>query len=158
MFELEEVATRRRRPIMLQLATMIDVFVLIIVFLIKGTVLSNVSITLPSEMKAAKSVSREGLEAAPQVVLFNNEVEIGFLKQKYSLDEFTESRPGFVKDLKAQVDAYISQAAEKNSLVNVNFVTDANTSYSQIYDVVKVLRKAGFQSILFIAQGEGTTQ
>ena len=54
------------------------------------------------------------------------------------------------------VGDYIKNAANesKNSVVNINVVADAGTPYKTVFNVVKVLRLSGFQSVLFIAEGD----
>ncbi len=153
-FEFSEV--KRKRPVALQLTTMIDVFTLIIIFLMMSTVLGGVAIVIPKDMKTAKSVSKESMETAPQVVITNDKVLIPTLKTEYPLSFFFNQNPNELAQLKALVGAYIKNAANesKNSVVNINVVADASTPYKTVFNVVKVLRMSGFQSILFIAEGD----
>jgi biopolymer transport protein ExbD len=153
-FEFSEV--QRKRPLTLQLTTMIDVFTLIIIFLMMSTVLSNVSIIIPSGMKQAKSVSKEAMETAPQVVIDKDKVLFPTLKQEFPLRFFLDQNPAELATLKTLVTEYIKNAANdsKNSVVNINVVADAATPYKIVFNVVKVLRQSGFQSVLFIAEGE----
>lgn len=140
----------------LQLAPLIDIFTLIIVFLLMSTVLGGVSIVFPPSMKSAKSVSTESVEAAPQVVINQQEVHIPILNRVIPLSVFKKQDPSELQALKSQVEAYIKNVdnESKGSVVNVNLLADAATPYSDVFDVVKALRKSGFQSVLFIAEGD----
>ena len=153
-FEFSEV--KRKRPITLQLTTMIDVFVLIIIFVMFSTVLGGVAIVIPPNMKTAKSVSKEAMETAPQVVISTDKVLFPTLKTEYPLSFFFNQNPAELAQLKAMVGDYIKNAANesKNSVVNINVVADAGTPYKTVFNVVKVLRLSGFQSVLFIAEGD----
>ena len=58
--------------------------------------------------------------------------------------------------MKAKVEAYIKSKDEKvrAQFVNVNFITSRENRYEHVFAVVKFLRKIGFQSVQFIAEGE----
>jgi len=52
----------------------------------------------------------------------------------------------------------LKQFQEENKSVesanHINVISDRATSYKVVYNVVKVLRLSGFQSMLFVAEGE----
>ncbi|MFZ4404228.1 MAG: ExbD/TolR family protein [Pseudobdellovibrionaceae bacterium] len=148
-------SNKKRKILVLQLAPMIDVFVLIIVFLLKATVLGGVSIVIPSDMKSAKSSSKESVEAAPQVIIHENKVELAFLNKKIDIKAFDSSN-STIDQLKSDLKSYIDKTSNqaKSSVVNLNIVADSRTPYRQVFDVIKVFREAGLQSMLFIAEGE----
>lgn len=149
----------RRRVILLQLAPMIDVFVLIIVFLLKATVLSNVAIIWPSDLKTAKSASTEGVETATQVTVTKDYVEFNMIGKKIPLKEFTRGSENKKEEITASgndLDRYLKglQKQAESPFYNVNLVADAGLEYQDLFPVVAFLRSHGFNSILFLAEGE----
>lgn len=147
---------KKRKLLILQLAPMIDVFVLIIVFLLKATVLSGVAITWPSDLKTAKSKSNEGVENASQVVVSKDFVDLKMLNKKIPLLEFGTQIEKNKKQLGAEMSSYVDSLKKKNDvpLMNINLVADAGVQYQQLFPVIAYLRGAGFNSILFVAEGE----
>ena len=147
---------RKRRLLILQLAPMIDVFVLIIVFLLKATVLSGVSITWPSDLKTAKSQSKEGVETASQVVVSKEFVELKMIEKKFPLKTFKDAPEAEKKAIGAELAKYIEtfKSQEASALFNVNLIADADLQYQELFPVIAFLRMSGFNSILFIAEGE----
>lgn len=153
---MEFIEFARKKPIYLQLTPMIDVFTLIIVFLLKGAVLGGVSIVFPSDMESAKSASKEVMEAAPEVLIYKDRVQIPSISQEFPLQFFESPDPDKIKDLSGRIRSYIQSVSAhgKDNAIHANVVADAKVSYRNIFNVVKALRQAGFQSILFIAEGE----
>lgn len=145
---------KRKKVIILQLAPMIDVFVLIIVFLIKGTILEESAITKPEGVNLAQSISKERSEAAPQVIISNDKVDFRMINKvkpiaEFKNDDFDPRDPVF-KEFKK----YIEEHKDVESSNHINVISDRATSYKVVYNVVKVLRISGFQSMLFVAEGE----
>ncbi len=146
---------KRSKVLILQLAPMIDVFVLIIVFLIKGTIMEETAVTKPEGLNLAQSVSREQSENSPQVIISNDKVEFKLVDQvrpiaEFKEDDFNPRDPIFKAFKKFQ--------EENKNLENanhINVISDRSTSYKVLYNVVKILRLSGFQSMLFVAEGEG---
>lgn len=153
-FEFSEV--KRKRALGLQLASMIDIFTLIIIFLLMGTVLGGTSISFPDGMAPAKSISKESVEAAPQVVIDKNKVVLSVINKEFPLSFFSDPNEKSFEDLKAAVSSYIKNAdnQSKVTVINLNVIADKSLPYRSVYNVVKVLRQSGFQSILFVAEGE----
>lgn len=149
-------APKKRKILILQLAPMIDVFVLIIVFLLKATVLSGVAITWPGDLKTAKSKSSEGIENASQVVVSKDFVDLKMINKKISLNDFGVNIEQTKKNLKAEMAVYVNSLKNKNEvpLMNINLVADADVQYQQLFPVIAFLREVGFSSILFVAEGE----
>lgn len=149
--------SKRKKILNLQLAPMIDVFTLIIVFLLMSTVMGQASVEIPPGLKNPKSVSKETLDVAPQVIIHQEKVILPVLALELPLKQFMDGlEPKEMADLKAKVGAYIKNTADKNkgAVVNINVVAGHATPYPQIFNVVKVLRAAGFQSVLFVAESE----
>ena len=152
--DLNEVTFKRRHPIALQLAPMIDIFTLIIVFLLKSTVVADISIVFPSELQAPKSLSQESLETFPEVFVYHDRVELPFMKISKKFVELEEITDEELSRTKKKVADYIKVAAvhSKASLININMLSGKNNKYKTIYSAVKYLRQIGFQSVLFIAE------
>jgi len=154
--DLDQISFRRRRPLRLQLAPMIDIFTLLIVFLLKSTVVADISIIFPSELEPPKSLSQESLETFPEVFLYQDRLEMPFLNEKRSLSSLADMSSKEVKDLKSRVEAYIRSAEgeSKDNVVNINMLASRDNNYRSVFESVKFLRRIGFQSVLFIAEGE----
>lgn len=146
---------KRKLIIQLQLAPMIDVFVLIIVFLLKGTILEESAIILPPGVELAQSASKETSQVAPQVVITKDKVIFKMIDKEKSIEEFAKedfnARDPIIDEFKNFL--LINKDVEGTELINV--ISDSSTSYKIVYNVVKLLRTSGFQSMLFVAEGEG---
>lgn len=155
--DLDFNETKRRHVSQLQLASMIDIFTLIIVFLMKGTVLGGVSVTFPASFLAPQSSSTEALEAAPQVVIFDEDVELTMIAQKVPMKLFFGSDENRAAGIVAKLQKYLKELPPTDKLVlsQVNVLADAKAPYENVFAVIKMLRQAGYTSMLFIAQGEG---
>lgn len=154
MFDLE-ASKKRKGVIYLQLAPMIDIFVLVIVFLLKGTVLTETAVTSPELVEVAKSESREVTELAPEVYITEKDVEFRMIQEKIPLAEILKDELDMSDPKIAKFKGYIegSRTVDGNTLMHVNIVADYRTSYKAIFHVVRLLRVAGFKAMLFIAEG-----
>ena len=146
---------KRKGIIHLQLAPMIDIFVLIIVFLLKGTILEESAIVLPEKVNLAKSMSRETSQVAPQVIITKDKVQFKMVEKERPLAEFNTDGVDPRDALYAELKNFLEENKDVEGADLINVIGDSSTSYKQIYNVVKTLRIAGFQSMLFVAEGEG---
>lgn len=163
---MDDIFIKKKKRTMagLQLAPLIDIFVLIIIFLIKGTVMSNASITPPADLTPAKSKSPEGLEPAGQVYISTKEVMFSMISETISLTELSQqietntpsAMTGKAAQISRKLKSYIQDLSEqeKKSGVLVNFLADAGTEYKTVFEIAKYCRQIGFQNILFVAQGD----
>ncbi len=144
----------RKYLISLNLTALIDVTALIIIFLIMGSIFGESSIVIPNPLQIPKSENKELVEAAPQIILLQKEVQVSFVNQKIPLANFEDSEK--LKSLKQMVQAYIRDMPErsKKSGALLNVIADKKKPYKELFDVIRFFREAGFQSILFVAQGE----
>ncbi len=149
----------RKEPLQLQLTAMIDVFSMIVIFLIFGTVFGAADMVIPSDMLIPKSTSKEGIESAPRVAILKGQVTMSQLDQAVSINDF---RTQIGKDqIKAKLAPFLKsyqdkKKATKESSVNpLNLLADQETPYSEIFDVISLFRELGFNTILFVATGEG---
>jgi len=139
---------RRREPLELQLTAMIDIFAMLVIFLLKSTVFGAVDVQLPKDVTLPESVSRESLETSPKVMISDEEVGVSFITQD-------PVRLAEVESLKPALQKYISELPKSAGAqaTTLSVIADKQVSYRKIYDVVKVFREAGFGNVLFIANG-----
>ena len=155
---------KKKTLVGLQLAPLIDIFVLIIIFLIKGTVMSNASITPPADLKPALSKSPEGIEPAGQVYISQSEVHFSMVNEKIALAEFMQQiqentkdkLTGYSAEIFKKLKAHIQSipTTDKKSGILMNFLADTGTEYRAVFEIAKFCREIGFQNILFVAQGD----
>lgn len=143
----------RREPIELQLTPMIDVFSMLVIFLIKGTVFGVSDISTPPTMKLPESVSKEAAESAPQVAIDGDKVRVSLVKDEIPLAAFRQPGSPQIEELKKQLKAYIGllPPQARGSGVLLNVVADKAAPYQDVFDTVKVFRSAGFETLLFVA-------
>ncbi len=155
--DLDSLENTRRFPLQLQLAPMIDIFVLIIVFLLKSTIVADVSIVFPREMHPPMSKSKDSLETFPEVVVTETELIVGVIHENINLADLEKLGEARMTDLKNKVEQYAKAKDEKvrSQATHVNLITFRGNSYKNVFSSVKFLRKIGFQSVAFIAEGEG---
>lgn len=140
--------TKRREPLELQLTAMIDIFAMLVIFLLKSTVFGAVDVTVPPEMRLPESMSKESLETSPKVMISGEKVEAPFLANG-------SVRVEDVSSLRSSIQKYIT-ALPKDSgaqATTLSVMADKEVPYRKIYDVVKVFREAGFGNVMFIANG-----
>lgn len=154
--ELSEINFKRRRPLALQLAPMIDIFTLLIVFLLKSTVVSDIAIVFPSDLKAPVSSEKESLESFPEVFVYKDRLDIPFLKLSKQIGTLKDLSNGDIDAFKSKAEQYRQQSDlfSKSTVVNINLLAGSDNSYKNIFDCVSFLRKMGFQSIQFIAESD----
>jgi len=147
----------KKGPVELQLTALIDVFSMIVIFLVLGGVMGAPDIVIPESMKIPKSKSKEGIESAPRVTLESDKVSFSLSSKPIPLQAFSspDSRERLVQELKPFASEYFKKQTEaKNSVKAINVIADQSTPYRDIFDVVLVFRKMGFGSVLFVANGE----
>jgi biopolymer transport protein ExbD len=151
----------RREMLTLQLTAMIDVFSILTIFLIKGTVFGVSDVSMPDTMKLPESVSKESVESAPQVLITKDSVQVSILAEPLPLTAFSKANDPAIVALKEQLKAYVKSLPPeaKSSGVLLNVISDRETPYRNVFDTVKVFREAGFETLLLVAvappTGEG---
>ena len=152
----EETGHTRRQNTALQLAPMIDIFTLIIVFLLQSTVIGTTSVAFPQDLNPPQSQSVEDLENSPIVEIYADRVEFKPTKSKISLNTFLNSSDTNLVEEKRKIQEYLQhqRMVKLNEFSHLNVVADRATNYEVIYQVVKFFKDTGFQSVLFVAQGE----
>jgi biopolymer transport protein ExbD len=150
---------RHRRPLFeLQLTAMIDIFSMIVIFLIKGTVFGNTDASVPDSIKLPQSISKEMTEAAPQVTITKDSVWVSNHTTPLPLSLFLETeQPRAISDLKNEMKSYLAKLAPsvKARGVFLNIVADKDAPYRDVFRTLKVFRESGFETMLFVATGTG---
>ncbi|MFZ9594973.1 MAG: ExbD/TolR family protein [Bdellovibrionia bacterium] len=146
-----------KKPIELQLTALIDVFSMIVIFLVLGGAMGAADLEVPSGMQLPKSFSREQTQSAPRVVVDHESVRFSLMNEVIPLSEFRQ--PGALEPIISRIHqaalSYLkSQEKAKISVYALNFLADSNTPYQDVFDVVLAFRKAGFTSILFVTSSE----
>lgn len=149
----------KREIINLNVIPLIDISSMIIIFLLMGAIFGETSIDVPMWLNVPKSENNENIESAPRVIIYKDTVQISFLnEQKMNIDAFRPKNLNsanlltLVENVKSYIAKIPNQSRQAGVLLNV--VADETTSYKDIFDVVAVFRKAGFESILFVALGK----
>ncbi|OFZ56636.1 MAG: hypothetical protein A2428_05285 [Bdellovibrionales bacterium RIFOXYC1_FULL_54_43] len=157
----DPLTTRRshRRPMELQLTAMIDIFSMIVIFLILGSVFGASEMVVPEGMEIPRSISKEGAESAPRVTITREFVQISFLSGVYPIQTFQTDPVTVTSEitrLENEIRGYVQRlpAEAKTSGVLLNVIADRETPYENIFNVVKIFRKSGFETLLFVAAGE----
>ncbi len=151
--------SHRKDPIEPQLAAMIDVFSILIIFLIAGTAMDSSVLNIPINLGIAQTTSKSTTSNAPQVTLLNGELDINFIDSKLKIKDI-EKFPNSSKiaDVQNKLKEYLANIKEKNKksgsemqlLESVNLLADKNTPYREVFSVVKFFRTNGFQNTILI--------
>lgn len=154
----------RREPMDLQLTAMIDVFSMIVIFLIFGTVFGAAEMVIPGALKLPQSYSKESVEAAPRVVIMPDSVQTNLLKDSITPDLFhrVQGAPYGASLIQAEklLKAYVEGLSKENRATGtlLNVIADRETPYEKVYDVISFFREAGFDTLLFVASGESASK
>ncbi len=155
--------THRHEPHEPQLATMIDVFSILIIFLIAGTAMDSSILQIPSDIKLPATISDDTIINAPQITIQGETIWFSVTKQKYPLNLFSEANMGTQEflDLKnVLTQALAENSKQSNAIIKnesadyLNLVAEKSTPYKDIFLVVKNLKDIGFKNIVFV----GTVQ
>ncbi len=153
---MDELINRkiRRKVQEPQLAAMVDVFSLLIVFLVLGTVFNSASLALPEYVHLPISMSKQIIEVSHQVIITDQEVNFNFINKKVSMDIVREvSGDPKEIELKNAISIFVKQQPADAPLV-LNVLADQQVSYKSIYDVIKYCRAVGFKTVSFITTGK----
>lgn len=145
----------KKGMIVLNLTSLIDISAIIIIFLVMGTVFGTSSIEPSPDMKFPKSFNKEMIENAPQITITDTLIEVPFIHRQIELINILESREEKLKVVQVELKKYVEAmpAEVKGSGVLLNVLADRKTPYKTIYEVSNFFRQVGFQSMLFVAEG-----
>lgn len=149
------IQKKRRYPMSLQLTAMIDIFSIIVIFLILGSVMGTTDVVIPgTDFVIPKSVSKESVNGAPQVVISNTSVMFPALKLELKTESFlrTSKNTQEMDSLNLKLKKYLKELPEssKGSGYLLNVVADEKVPYGKLFEILKVFRAAGFESLLFV--------
>jgi biopolymer transport protein ExbD len=155
------IPKRRRRTVLeLQLTAMIDIFSMIVIFLIFGTVFGATELPIPRGLRVPTSFSDENVSRAPRLVIGSREVRTSISQEPLSIDLFRPNRSEDLRiaKLKEKLKDYVAGLPQetRDSGVLLNVIADREAPYRDIYDVITVFRQAGFEALVFVASGEGS--
>ncbi len=137
----------------LQLAPVIDVFIIIILFFIMGSFTSGVSIEIPSGLKLPWSLLEERSEFGPEVQIYKNEVHFKFIKSSNLVSEIgSTSMTWFENQMK--IREFVAGMSSTKGPKSVNLVISEEVPYSVVYDLSQHLRAAGFEDLSYITERE----
>lgn len=149
-----------RRPLELQLTAMIDIFSMIVIFLILGSIFGAAEVVFPPDLSLPKSVSKEGIESAPRIVIQGQKVTTSLSQDIVDLKTFRElslNGDSSLKNLKKEIHTHLKKGTTetKASGAMLNVIADTETPYQDVFDVIHFFREQGFETLLFVATGEG---
>jgi biopolymer transport protein ExbD len=148
----------RREPMDLQLTSLIDVFSLLVIFLVLTSVFGASDLSFPSEIKLPKSKSEESVESGPTVVITSQEVKLSSPLLSVPLEEFElqkASTSPSIAEMKSKISEELAKSnATTNSPRQLSVIADHKTSYQTVFNVIALLRTAGYESLLLIADTE----
>ena len=148
---------KKKEPIELQLTAMIDIFSMIVVFLIMGSVFGVADLAIPEKLKLPTSFSKESVEAGPTLVVSEAELRLS-LQPDEPISPADLRAPGSprLEAARARIKEYVdSLPAERREVgATLSVIADEGLPYERLFEAVKAMREAGFRSMLFIAMGE----
>ncbi len=143
----------------LQLAPILDIFIVIIIFLVLGSFSKGVAVEVPTELKLTKATNDEIVEISSEVHLFyENNIEyiyFKFLDQKLRYADFLTDE-NLQNSVLEKIKKYNSSLASQAKLggINLNFVIDEKIKYKYVFDLSEFLRNSGFENLSYISEKE----
>lgn len=155
--------SHRREPTEPQLATMIDVFSILIIFLIAGTAMDSSVLNIPSDLILPETVSSETTVNAPQVTLVNRVLILNFIDEKISINELSDPQNQKLSRIKQKLQDYLERVSSKSKkemaniqlLKSINLVADKSAIYNDIYLIMKTFKDFGFQNTILVGTDAG---
>lgn len=147
----------RREPTEPQLATMIDVYSILIIFLIAGTTMDSSTLNIPADFNMAETTSSSNSVNAPQATLKNGVLQINFINEKVSINEIENSSVK-LENIAIKLKSYLAKVDLENKkkntelqlLQSVNLLAEKSTPYKDIFTTIKYFRGYGFQNTILI--------
>jgi biopolymer transport protein ExbD len=148
-----------REPLELQLTAMIDIFSMLVIFLIFGTVIGATEFLVPKDLVLPLSTSKESTELAAQLVISPSQVIISVPENtEMNLNQFLNDAVGpKVAALVEKIHNFLESESKKNKTTTkvLNVIAHKGLKYRDFFNVIKVFKGAGFDNILLIAQDDG---
>ena len=154
---------RQKKPVLeLQLTAMIDIFSMIVIFLILGSVFGASEMIVPPGMLLPFSASKESAESAPRLVVAQDHVEFSGASEMIPFHFFENPDSDVARAALTTLESKIHQelANKKDPGKNqpdvvLNVLADQNLGYEKLFKVIQYFRQKGFAKLLFVALGDG---
>jgi len=150
---------KKRQPTALNLIAIMNIFAVLIIFFIKANVIGETAVEIPDDLHIPKSISTETVDTAPEVFVYADAVDFKLIKRKVGYSDIrvvngklTQKGEFLSREIKGFIGRLSKQAKEFGLVVNL--VADSSVPYKNVYEVVRFLKLAGFQYVLFIAEVE----
>lgn len=150
----------RRTPSEPQLAAMIDVFSILIIFLIAGTAMDSSVLVLPADLLLAETSSKSSTMNAPQVTLKDGIIFANFINEQIGIKEIEadNGESQNIKRLGLKLKEYLKKVRQGNQksptdlqlLQSINLVADKDTPYRHVFSTIKFFRIFGFQNSILV--------
>ncbi len=149
----EDDTKTNHEPPELPIAPMIDIFSMILIFLVLGSVFGSAEIKVPADVKLPKSMSQETPLLAPEVYLSKNRLNADFVGSSLAKAEIMVANSSARAVFKNKIKKYLENTPLeiKTGHKPINLVADSDTPYEVVFAVVRLLREAGFENVLFLS-------
>jgi biopolymer transport protein ExbD len=148
---------QRKKPkgvLSLQLTSMVDLVTILILYLLVSTVFGVSDLVFPADLQLPNSLSKESIDAAPQVLVHKGHVTFSVTKKTIGVGELSSGSStalAFLTDIKREYSNLKSKLGKKTILVSL--IADKNEKYSTIFSVVAQVKRTGFDTVIFVASG-----
>ncbi len=148
---------QRKKPkpiVQLQLTTMVDLVTILILYLLVSTVFGVSDLSFPPELRLPSSLSKEQIDSAPQVLVYNGKIQFSPTQKEISLAEFA-SGSGRGLELLSEIKGEFQSQKKRmgKQPVLISLIADREEKYSVIFSVVAQIKRTGFDTVLFVASG-----
>lgn len=148
-----------------QLAAMIDVFSILIIFLIAGTTMDSSILNIPADLFLAETSSKSSSINAPQATLKDGILVINFINEEVAITEI-ENESIKIKNIGVKLKDYLTKVEKDNKkkntqlqlLQSINLLADKSTPYKDIFTTMKYFRGYGFQNTILVGVEKGGRQ
>ncbi len=147
------IKKHRQEPVEPQLATMIDVFSILIIFLVAGSSFDQLSVNLPNQFVIPSLFSASAQSTSAQmVVLHQLEIQFQGLQSQPKIPISVERD----QELELKNASYIlglipEEYKKQNNYFNqISLIASKEVKYDELFSAIAQLRKIGFKNINLI--------
>jgi biopolymer transport protein ExbD len=147
------IKKHRQEPVEPQLATMIDVFSILIIFLVAGSSFDQLSVNLPNQFVIPSLFSASAQSTSAQmVVLHQLEMQFQGLQSQPKIPISVERD----QELELKNASYIlglipEEYKKQNNYFNqISLIASKEVKYDELFSAIAQLRKIGFKNINLI--------
>lgn len=147
---------RKKAGFELPLTPLIDIFSILVIFLITGTYFAPASISLPKDLDLPGSQNSEMLEVATQIHVSRSKVMIPEINYTIPLSVFRRGGGARIAEFQTRLSDLISKlpGSMKQNGVTINLLADKDIRYSTIFNIVQAAKVQSVDNVLFIAAGD----